>query len=133
MAKEKAGRGAIGSAKAHFFLPCQPIKDHLKSNYNRGEFHNDWQYACGGQAEASFLQEVSDGLQLLNQWPRRKQHLLHCLQSPVTSHLKVTQEGPTPFEDEVPTVYVNEWNAISDTVAQLHQEGIKVDNKDVAP
>ena len=38
--KEVAGRGALGSAKAHFFHPPKPIRDYLKHNYDKETLHN---------------------------------------------------------------------------------------------
>eukprot|EP00956_Cyclotella_meneghiniana_P024387 scaffold48896_cov69-Cyclotella_meneghiniana.AAC.2 len=149
MAKKKAGIGALGSGKARFFHPRQPIKDHFKSDYAKAELHNVL-IVDKGQRRINNKQQKAYDVRI-NELDESQ------IFSVVCSHLKVTQEGPTPFDDEAaapaartaptdahaddrasnvnatPSVNIQDRNTISDDITQLRREGIEVDNEDVAP
>jgi hypothetical protein len=151
MAKGKrAGVGAIGKAKAHFFHPSQPIKEKLQALYAKAEI--DGVLVVGkGKHHINHKKQTAYEFRI-NNFDESNIFKIVC------SNFKVTQEGPTPFPDEVaitastvprhpntdirgsreyaePSVRTDYHHdrTRSEDIARLRSEGVEVDDEDVAP
>jgi hypothetical protein len=149
--KKAAGRGALGSAKARFFHPRKPIRDYLKTEYDKAVLHN---VLIIDKKEARINNKAQMAYECrINEIDEANVFSIVC------KNLKVTQAGITPFPDEVaaaPTAPTDDqadlrasttnvesharenYSSTNDgsraaDIAMLRAEGVEVDDEDVNP